>query len=146
MNKLITIANAGPKIKETNYWDSEPARAGKIFFSINAGTIRALVPITMEHLIPEIKTGKKVILSRGPWPAEGRADAFEFLFDDYSDNPFALHVGTDQWILLPEKPMGGSSSKWKFAVWTQTGGLVHQKKCYYRLVDQIPCLKLWGDK
>lgn len=135
---IIKIANEGKKIKETNYWDSEYAEAGKIYFSINAGCIRMLIPDTMEHIIPEIKTGRKIILSRGLWPEQGREDAFEVLFDDYSDAPFVLHVGKEQWDMIPKKLSG-----WEFAAWTRSG-LVLQKKCYYRNVGKIPCMKPWG--
>jgi len=46
----------------------------------NAGCIRALVPESKKNIIQEMKTGKKVILSRGPFPAQHREDAFEILF------------------------------------------------------------------
>lgn len=141
MEDLFTIENAGQKIKETNYWDQPAAQAGKVYFSINAGCIRMLLPDNMHHLIQEFKTGKKVIISRGPWPAEGRDDAFEILFDDYSDNPVALHVRVEQWDFLPKKKSVGS--KWQFSIWTRQR-CVLQKKCYYRTVDQIPHLKPWG--
>ena len=136
---MITISNAGQKIKTTNYWDHEYANKGKIFFSVNAGAIRMLVPETMFHIIPEIETGKKVIISRGPWPDAGRNDAFEVLFEDYSDNPFALHTGLEQWSPIPKK-----SSKWLFTAWTREGCFYHAK-CKYRVVDKIPYLKAWGE-
>ena len=39
--KFVKIINAGKKIKETDYWDSGSAQAGKLYFSINAGCIRS---------------------------------------------------------------------------------------------------------
>ncbi len=137
--RLIKIENTGKKIKKTNYWKSEYATEGKLYFSINAGCIRMLVPEKMEHIIPEIKTGKKIILSRGAWPEQGRDDSFEILFDDYSDNPFVLHVGTEQWDMIPKKEKG-----WEFAVWTRERNVL-QKKCYYRKVSKIPYMKPWGE-
>jgi len=71
---LITIGNAGQEIGSTDYWDSEYALAGKCFVSINAGCIRLLIPELMFHIMPEIETGKKIIVSRGPWPAESRTN------------------------------------------------------------------------
>lgn len=135
---IITISNAGQKIKDTNYWDSEYAQAGKAYISINAGCIRLLVPEAMFHMIPEIESGKKVIISRGPWPTEGREDAFEIMFEDYSDNPFALWLGTEQWDMIPKK-----SQKWDFTAWTRTG-MFYSAKCKYRIVDKIPYMKEWG--
>jgi hypothetical protein len=136
----ISITNAGKKIQETNYWDSDVAKAGKLFFSPNAGCIRMLIPDNMHYIIPEIQTGKKIIISRGPWPAVDRSDAFEILFDDYSDEPFALHVGTEQWLMLPQKTSG-----WAFAAWTRTGCVMEKPKIYYRAVVSIPCLRPWRD-
>jgi hypothetical protein len=132
---LITIENRGQKIKDTNYWTSDYAKSGKIFLSVNAGCIRMLIPESMFTIIPEIETGKKVIISRGPWPDMGKEDAFELMFEDYSDNPFALWVGTEQWDLIPKK-----SQKWDFSAWTQTG-MFYSAKCKYRTVTKLPWLK-----
>ena len=134
---LITIGNAGQEIGSTDYWDSEYALAGKCFVSINAGCIRLLIPELMFHIMPEIETGKKIIVSRGPWPAESRTDAFEIMLKDYSDNPFALWFGTEQWDMIPKK-----SQKWDFSEWTRNG-MFYKSKCKYRYVDKIPCLKEW---
>lgn len=139
---IIKIQNAGKKIKETNYWDSEYAQAGYYFFSINAGCIRMLVPDSQIHQLAEFKTGKKVIISRGPWPQTGRKEGFEILFEDYSDAPHAIHVGVESWQILPEKSCAGK--KWDFAIWTRSG-CMYQKKCYYRIVPEIPYLKAWGE-
>ena len=85
---VITIGNGGADIKTTNYWTTDHAKNGIIFFSVNGGCIRALVPESMAEVIPEMKTGKEVIISRGPMPSQGRDDVFEIMFDDRSDNPF----------------------------------------------------------
>ena len=138
--KLVKIINAGKKIKETNFWDSELAKYGKFYCSINAGCIRLLVPDNQVHLLSEMKTGKKVILSRGPWPQMGVDDGFEIMFEDYSNCPFSIHVGTESWDLLPDQNTTGS--KWQFAIWTRSG-CMYQSKCYYRIVDEIPHMKPW---
>ena len=142
MKKFITIGNAGKILKKTNYWDSEIASSGIIFFSVNAGCIRMLIPDIMAAIIPEIKTGKKIIISRGPWPAQGKDDGLEILFEDYSDSPYMLHVSTKQWDMLPEKKSAGK--KWEFAAYTKSKR-IFSKKCYYRVVDQIPYMKPWGE-
>ena len=56
---VITLTNAGPDIGKTNYWSTRQAKDG---------CIRALVPESKKNIIQEMKTGKKVILSRGPFP------------------------------------------------------------------------------
>jgi hypothetical protein len=40
----IHVENHGPLITATNYWDSELAREGKLWCSVNAGAIRVLLP------------------------------------------------------------------------------------------------------
>jgi hypothetical protein len=117
--------------------------AGKFFLSINAGCIRLLLPDNQLDMLAEMKTGKKVIISRGPWPDQRRDDGFEIMFEDYSDNPFAIHVSTESWDMVPAKDTIGK--KWDFAIWTRSG-CMYQKKCYYRTVDIIPCLKPWGEQ
>lgn len=134
---LLSIENASKKIANTNFFDLEHAKAGYCYFSINAGCIRMLLPDSMHDLIPEMLTGKKIIVSRGPMPTLGKSDGFEILFDDYSDSPYAMHVGADQWDFVPKK-----TSKWEFAVWTRQR-CVLQKKCYYRVVPELPYLKPW---
>jgi hypothetical protein len=143
MPDFIRIENAGQGIHWTDYWDSEQARAGKVFLSVNAGCIRLLLPDPLLGMLAEMKTGKKVIVSRGPWPDYGRDDGFEIMFEDYSDSPFALHVGVESWDLVPARDTIGK--KWEFAIWTRAGKM-YQKKCYYRTVARIPCMKPWGEK
>lgn len=99
---MITITNNGPLIKRTNYWNSQYAKWGAIYLSLNAGAWRILVPPAQAAaMLAEMRTGKEVIFSRGPWPEQNRADALEVMFDDGSDGPFALHIGQEQWDVLP---------------------------------------------
>jgi len=135
---VITILNDGQDITSTNYFDTANAKAGVIQFSVNAGCIRALVPPATAYAIPEMRTGKQVILSRGPLPDQGRDDAFEIMFEDFSDNPFALHVGVDQWDMVPEP-----GDKWTFAVWTDAGKVWTCDKVLVRRAESLPWLKAW---
>ena len=51
---------------------------------------------------------REVIVSRGPWVAQGRRDAVELLCEDDSDSPFCLHLVAEQCDrLLPETDQGG---------------------------------------
>ena len=142
MTNLIKIENAGQKIVSTNYWKSEIAKSGKLFFSVNAGCVRMLIPELMKNMIHEIKTGKKVILSRGPWPDRNRDDAFEFLFEDFTKTPYVIHVGVEKWDMIPKWERKGG---WVFSAWTETDGCVYKKSLKYRLVEKIPCMQPWGD-
>lgn len=137
---MITISNIGKMIKETNYFDTEHARHGKYYFSVNAGCIRMLLPDVLIDQLAEMKTGKEVIISRGPWPQMGRDDGFEIMFEDYSDCPYAIHVGLESFDMLPAMNRAG---RWEFAIWTRSG-CMYQAECCCRMVDEIPYMKEWG--
>jgi hypothetical protein len=79
---MLEIVNDGPAITSTNYWETDYARAGEVFLSLNAGCFRLLLPEALEREIAEMATAGNVIVSRGPWPDGGKADAIELLFDD----------------------------------------------------------------
>ena len=141
--QTITISNHGPLITASNYWQSDLARAGKLFLSTNAGAFRLLIPPAHGNIVAELRTGKHVIVSRGPWPSEQLPDAVEILFDDGSDNPFALHLSPES---LDRMPLDTDAGKeWLFTVWTapRRNGPPHkalERPAYYRRVDALPCL------
>jgi len=93
---FIQIENRGQAIVKTNYWDSEYAQAGMFYLSWNAGAARLLVPDAQKLTLPEMRTAKYVIVSRGPWDDHGGRDALELLFEDGSDAPFAVHLVSEQ--------------------------------------------------
>lgn len=139
---MITIENKGQRLVATNYWDSDHARAGYLYLSWNAGAARLLVPDSQKPLIREMKTGKYVIVSRGPWSDQGGRDGLELLFEDGSDAPFAVHLVADQTDrLLPEENQGGG---FVVSVWTR-GGKKLRLPGKYRRVDIIPCMQPWRE-
>src|SRR5574337_2166358 len=81
----LVLINRGQEIRETNYWDSIPARAGYFYLSWNAGAGRLLVPDFHRDLLAEMNSAKYVIVSRGPWPEQGGREGLEVLFEDGSD-------------------------------------------------------------
>jgi hypothetical protein len=147
MTSTLRITNHGPLIVASNYWDSELARAGKLFVSVNAGAIRILLPPASYGALGDMRAAKECVLSRGPWPKEGRTDAIEILFDDDSDQPFALHLTPESFSLLPAEPPAGH--EWVVSVWTQKDGKPHkalERLCHWRRVDQVPYMKTWKEK
>jgi hypothetical protein len=68
---------------------------------VNTRAIRVLLPPAVYGILYEMRTGKSCVLSRGPWPAERRAEAIEIMFDDGSVSPFALHLTPESLDLLP---------------------------------------------
>src|SRR5690242_380008 len=120
MADIITVENHGPLITSTNYWDSDVARAGKVFVSVNAGAIRVLLPPARYSDLADMRAAKECVLSRGPWPEARAREAIELLFDDGSDAPFSIHLTPESFDMLPAQPEPGR--EWVLAVYTNKDG------------------------
>ncbi len=145
---FIAVINDGPDIKSSNYWENELAANGIIFCSVNGGAIRVCLPPDLYRWVPDIQTATEVVLSRGPWPAMGQAEAVEILYDDGSDSPYVMFLGRSSFAEgLPAKPPPGR--KWNLSVWVKEDGLIRKvldSACYWRTVPSIPCLKAWRER
>lgn len=140
---MLTIENHGPLIMRTNYWETELAAGGKLFLSTNAGAFRLLVPPAHESLISEVRTSTEVIVSRGPWPAGGQADAVEILFEDGSDEPYSIQLDLRSCDRVPVDEDQGRELI--FTCWTRPRrGRPHkayERPAWYRRVRRLPCLQ-----
>jgi hypothetical protein len=136
---MLVIENDGSEIVSTNYWDTEYARKGQLYVSVNAGAFRLLLPPALEPALTDMRTAREVIVSRGPWPGK-KPDAFELLFEDGSDAPYTLHFGAEQIDRAPAKIDEGRDGL-LCTVWT--AGLVKALTlpAAYRRVAKIPCLQ-----
>lgn len=147
MSDLIRIDNHGPLITGTNFFRSDLAGAGKLYLSVNAGAFRLLVPPHLEPAVSEMATGTVAVISRGPWPAEGQADALEVMLDDGTDSPWCCHLDTRSVDRLPLDEDAGRG--WVLTVWTRprrVGSRPHkalERPAYYRRVERLPCLRPW---
>lgn len=140
---LLTIRNAGQRILVTNYWDNEHAAAGLFYLSWNAGAGRLLVPDSQTAALADMRSAECVIVSRGPWPQAGKAEALELLFEDHSDSPFAIHLGAEQTDrLIPDIQQGGG---FVIAAWTRAGEQLRLPG-KYRRVARLPCLDPWSEQ
>ena len=147
---MIQLSNHGPLLTATNYWESDLARAGKVFVSINAGAIRVLLPPRLYGALTDMRAAPECVLSRGPWPAAVAPDnlfgeAVEIMWDDGSDAPYALHLAPASFDLLPAEPEPGR--EWVLAVYVAKDGRPHkslERKCHWRRVERIPCLAPWS--
>lgn len=141
---LIETTNHGPLIVRSTYWGSEYDRAGKVFASVNAGAVRLLLPASARGVIEALRGSEYAILSRGPWPDVGAEEGIEILFEDHSDNPFAVHLTAESFDQLPAEPEPGR--EWVLSLWDLKKGRPHkaaERKCHWRRVARLPWLKPW---
>jgi hypothetical protein len=138
---MLSIENDGQNISASNYWDTNYARNGYFFLSFNAGAARLLMPPSHRPVLRDMRTASEVIISRGPWPDQLRADAIELMFEDGSTAPFALHFGLEQVdrLLTAEdegKPLA-------FTAWARGPIKTLALPARYRRVANIPCMEPW---
>ncbi len=144
---LLRIDNAGAAIASTNFWQTTMAQNGKFFLSPNAGAFRLLVPRQHLGVIRDMRGAHTVVVSRGPLTLAGQRvpDALEILFDDGSDNPWALHLTPQACDRMPLD--ADATQTWTCTVWRQILGercqQVRALPCHYRRVRQLPDLRPW---
>jgi len=127
--------NKGPDIIETNYFESRQAKEGVLFFSPNARAIRILVPgISEKSIIPEMQTAKIVVFTKGIIP-EYNQTGMDIMFEDYSETPFGILTGTNQWMLLPDDSWG--EKQFICTAWTKEGKIL-ERPGFYRKAKTIP--------
>jgi hypothetical protein len=136
----LTITNDGPRIVATNYWETDHARAGKMYCSVNAGAIRILVPPALAADVEDWNGCRYVIVSRGPWPDMARPDAVELLFEDFSNSPYCLHLSRESFDLLPGDP---GAKEWIISAWLPGPTHVFERPAKWRRVKRLPWLKAW---
>ena len=149
---MIVIQNNGKEIVGTNYFDTEYAKRGFVFLSMNDGGIRLFLPDKISgfvvescsfaedavNTVEEMNTADHIVISRGPSKLFQEQDMLEILFEDHSDTPLSLHMSIEQCDALPRNQDLGYELD--FSVWTRDGK-EFSRPCYYRTVNKIPCLK-----
>lgn len=141
---VITIGSHGPLVVASNYWDSDLARGGKVYCSCNAGAVRVLLPPAMRPVVNELRAAEYAVLSRGPWPDAGKAEAVEILWEDHTDSPHAWHLSPESFDLLPAEPDAGR--EWVVSLWDTKKGCPHkclERVCHWRRVARLPWLRPW---
>lgn len=132
----LEIHNNGGEITSSNFWTLS---GDKFYLSTNAAVFRLLVPDSLAAAVSEMKTGKKVIVSRGPWPLERQTEALELLFDDDTDTPFCLHLGQGSFDRLPLDEDCGRELL--LSVWLSGPRKTLELPAFYRRVAQLPWMK-----
>jgi len=134
--------NEGPELIRSDYWETNDAKKGFFFLSINAGAFRLLVPQNKEEFIEEFRTGEYCIISKGASKMSNHLFMIELVFEDHSVAPFQLTLSPGQIDRSPSNTDSGH--KFKLSVWTKGCKKVLEMDAYYRTVDSIPCLKPLG--
>lgn len=134
---MIEIHNNGQDVAGTNYWDSPHAAAGYAFASWNAGALRLLLPPALLRDLPDMQTGKLVVITRGS--LQGRA-ALEVMFDDDSEEPYTLHIVAEQTDRMPPDSEHGIPIA--VSAWSQAG-LLHTWRGKYRVGAALPDMTPW---
>ena len=89
MSELLTIGNDGQHIRETNYFETENAKAGCFYLSFNAGACRVLMPKNAGFSLAEMQTAKRIEVSLELM--ENRM-AYVLVFDDLTATPYCLQT------------------------------------------------------
>lgn len=110
--RLLTFANAGPELVETNYWRSAQARHGQLFLSRNAGKYRLLVPHPALKHLKEMRTGKSVTIE----PSWTRSGWWNVWFEDGSEAPWRVEMNSEK--SMDFVPTRHTSN---LVVWTEAG-------------------------
>jgi hypothetical protein len=141
IEEVVFIKNDDIKIAETNYWETTLSKKGLFFMNFNNGFYRLLVPETNEDIVKEVLNASRVIISRGAAPqlVPPRTDAFEIVFEDRTDSPYAILMTPDFWDCFPgENDLG---HKGTFAIYcnkTKEPKLLFSH-VFYRRAETLPC-------
>jgi hypothetical protein len=137
MPLIIETGITGFPIK-TTYYRTEMCAKGFYYLVHNNGKYFLFLPKYDEKVIQEMKTGKHVVITRGSH--EGVKDCFEIVFDDGSENPFAILLRDEQFSRINPLIEG-----WHGPLYVFFGEL---ERCiilfnyvYYRITDNLPCFE-----
>lgn len=133
---ILTFGNDGKKLVETNYWESDYYARGAYVVSINDGCFRLLLPEHTELAIKEMRLSDFVVITRGTYI--GRENSFEIMFEDHSQDPFCLHSGPENWMIMPNHTW--EKKRNDLYVYTRDG-LALELPCYYRTARKLPYMK-----
>lgn len=144
----IRVRLEGEDLVESDYWNSVLAARGVLYLVVHQSGVVLLVPRAHQCALTEMRTGREVIVTRGPWPEQGQKDAVELLWEDGTDAPFAVHLSAPQCRELGTLGWDGPA----LACRVYTGGpageprLAGEWAARFRTARALPCLQPWGDR
>jgi len=145
---MIHIDNHGPLIRATNFWQSEVAKRGLAYLSVNAGAFRLLLPNALRPWINEMRPGAKhVIVTFGGYrgsmaPGLVGKPAIEWMVEDGTADPWACWLDQNMTDRLPAREE--AAREWLATVWDNKKNRPHkalERPAYVRFTESLPCLK-----
>jgi hypothetical protein len=125
-------------VVRTNYFESEHAKHGLVYLSVNAGAYRLLVPAALLTTVSEMRTGQYVIVSE-----TADHNRMELLFEDGTDTPYILYISGQQCDRhIPAQEDGRRDIR--FLVYGPGCRLLLDRPARYRRVPRIPWMKPWS--
>ncbi len=130
---LFSISFEGQNITDNGFWDSEWNKNGIFYLVYNNRSFHLMIPAPQENLLREMKSGYYIVITTG-YSIRDKATMIEIMFEDHSDNPFALSIATRQCHVSIDLSLDGY--KFPFKAYTKDG-LVFEKKVYVRSKGQV---------
>lgn len=137
VERLVT-KNKEQEIESSNYWSSEYARHGIVYFSVNAGAVRVLLPERVDpELLKALKKAQYAIVSR-----DNAGTGYEVLLEDMSSYPYVILSPVQAWDrLLPCSESGREHIP--LLVYVKGPRLIESLECKFRCVPRLPWGKPW---
>lgn len=120
------------EVATTDYFETELAKKGLVYLSYCNGCIRMFIPELVEKHIPEMKTGKEIVIS-----VSAKTNQIEIMFDDSSEAPFCINISKEMIDFAIWKK--SHNKQVDFYAYTEDLKKVIDTKCYMRIVPSIPC-------
>lgn len=133
--EMITFANSGGEIVQTNYFDTERGIAGMFYLSMNAGVARLLIPDNATHAVQEMLTAKFCVITSGVYRGQ---PSVEIMFEDNSSAPFALFMPAE----MCELRTRNSKVPFVLSAWKRAGK-VGQWTAFERVGKRLPDQQPW---
>ncbi len=93
LSGFMMVQDDGPSLRDSNYWDSLYCQSGLLYFSVNAGAIRMLVPDDVsDELLDALTTTQHVVVSR-----DAAGVHYELLFEDGTPTPYFVFTTSAAW-------------------------------------------------
>lgn len=84
------IRSSGAEIVSTDYWETPHAQAGLVYCSLNAGTVRVLVPAPLPDFLAALAGAERATVGLGALRVPGRC--LITLYDAGPEQPYVFDI------------------------------------------------------